>query len=721
MGVSYMEKTYEVKGMTCVICKSNVEKTVTHLPGVQVGKVNLLENELTVCFDENIITETEIAQAIKKSGYEMVIDKEKHLDKEKIRLVISLILTLFIMYLSMGEMFGLPQFLNHKQNVITQLLLALLIIAINIHYYQSALSAIKNHCLNMDVLVSISTLSAYCYSLYATATILNSSTHYHVYYETAAMILTLVSLGKFIEGNARNKTNKVIRGLSTLIPMQTTVLVNNEKKIIPSNELKKGDICLIAPGESIPQDGIVIKGESSIDESLITGESLPKQVQINDEVIGGTINLEGVLEIEITKRANQTVLANIINLTKQVSEQKIPVERFADTVSRYFVIAVILIAATTFTIWLFINKNIETALNHALCVLVISCPCALGLATPSAIAVANGVAARNGILIKNPAILETAGKMQTVIFDKTGTLSENQLIVSKVIAKDPLLASVALSLEKDSNHPIAKAITAHFQNSEAFPLDSLKEISGEGIEAHSQNDLYYAGNQRLLTKIKIQIDEEILKTAEAENATLITIIKNKEILGHILLKDAVRKESISVINELKNNGIKPVMCTGDNYRSAQALAKQIGINDIYAEVKPKDKEELVKKYQQKGLVGMVGDGINDAIALSGADISFTIASGSDIASASSDVILLKNDLNDIVFTYNLAKKTMRIITQNLFWALFYNAIFIPVAAGALTPFGISFNPMFGAFAMSISSLFVLYNSLRINKIRKEEQ
>ena len=716
-----MEKTYEVKGMTCVICKNNVEKTVDHLPGVQASKVNLLENELTIRYDETIISESAIAQAIKKAGYTMVIDKEKHFDKEKIHLIISLILTAAIMYFSMGHMIGLPALLSHHQNVIAQLLLTLLIIIINIHYYQSALTAIKNRCLNMDVLVSISTLSAFFYSLYATLMIFKETQNYHIYYETSAMILSLVTLGKYIEGSARNKTNKVLRGLSTLIPMQTTVLIDNEKKVIPSSELKKGDICLIAPGESIPQDGIVIKGEASIDESLITGESLPKQVQKDDEVIGGTINLDGVIEIRIAKRANQTILANIINLTKQVSEQKIPVERFADTVSRYFVIAVIIIAVITFAIWLFISKNIETALNYALCVLVISCPCALGLATPSAIAVANGVAARNGILIKNPAILETAGRLKTIIFDKTGTLSENQLIVSKVISNNEFLAKVALSLEKDSNHPIAKAISSHFAGNESLEFTSLKEISGEGVEAHCQNDSYYAGNQRLLNRITINADDEVLKTAQEENATLITVVKNQEILGYIFLKDALRKESISAIKQLKKVGIEPLMCTGDNYHTAKALANEVGIATFYAEVKPEDKEELVRNRKEKGLVAMVGDGVNDAIALSGADVSFTIASGSDIASASSDVILLKNDLNDLVFTYQLAKKTMRVIVQNLFWALFYNAIFIPVAAGALTPFGVSFNPMFGAFAMSISSLFVLYNSLRINKIKKEEQ
>ena len=702
-----MEKSYEVQGMTCVICKNTVETGIKKLNGVKDCKVNLLENEANIIFDEEIISEGDIQKAVSDLGYRLIIRKTNEIDLTKLKLIISSILVIVLMYFSMGNMIGLPIPNGSKYY---QLCLCSIIIIVNFKYFKNGLKALFHLKPNMDSLVALSSGISYLYSLF----VFNNN-NYHLYFETSAMILVIVSIGKYIEGNNKNKVTKTIRGLATLIPMQANLLIDNDIRIIPIDDLKVGDIVLIKPGESIPQDGVVVQGQSTIDESMITGESLPQEKNVDDDVIGGTVNIDGQLTVKITKRNTQTTLSKIISLTKQATMAKIPIERFADTIAKYFVFSVICISIITFIVWLVISKDIELALNFALSVLVISCPCALGLATPSAIMVATGNSAKNGVLIKNPEILEIAGKLKYVIFDKTGTLTKNTLEITQMKEFDEEFLNVLSSLEKLSNHPIAKTIVGKYQDGNIV-FDRFEQISAKGVVGYKGNDVYFAGNYKLASEY-ISVDE-----SSSNEPSSIYVGKNNKLLGIVYISDVIRESSINAIVSLKKRNITPIMCTGDNEKIAKSISNKLEIAEYLSSVTPADKNDLIISKQKIGYVGMIGDGVNDAIALSSANVSFSVANGTDIAYATSDVILMNNDLNDISYLVDLSKKTMSIIKQNLFWALFYNSIFIPVAAGILyVPFGIALNPMFGAIAMCISSIFVLSNALRINSISKEEK
>ena len=711
--VHIMEKTYEVTGMTCVICKGNVEKALKKLDGVSKASVNLLENEVTVEFAEDRVSEDIMAKAVKDAGYELVLGRQKTVNKNKLILIVSVILVIALMVVSMSSMH------HPNRTMYIQLILSAVIIALNFHFYNSGFRALFSLSPNMDSLVSLSSVSSFIYSLYAMYKIANGDHAYHLYFETAAMILVIVSLGKYIEGNTKAKATKVIRGLATLIPMQANLLKDGEETIIPIEQLKKNDIVIVRPGESIPQDGVVIRGLSTVDESMITGESLPVEKTIDDQVIGGTVNTGGTIEVKIVKSSNMTVLSNIINLTKKATGEKIPIERLADRISRFFVFGVIGIALLTLIIWLIATGDIELSLNFALSVLVISCPCALGLATPAAIAVAVGNSARNGILIKKPEILEIMGKMKNIVFDKTGTLTKNSLNVIDVEILNDDFINVLSSLEKTSSHPIAKAILSRYDKGD-ISFDSASFIAGEGIRAHKENDVYLAGNSRLLEDITIP--EKYLEYCREHNYSYIAVARNRELLGVVYLSDILRDTSKTAIANLKARGIRPIMCTGDNGIAARRIASILGIDEYLYEVKPEDKDRLVKSKKEEGIVGMVGDGVNDSIALSVADVAISVKNATDIASASSDVVLMKNDLDDISFLYDISVKAMRIIKQNLFWALAYNSVFIPIAAGLFyNSFGLKLNPMFGAVAMWLSSMFVLGNALRIYNVKKEER
>ncbi len=707
-----MEKTYEVLGMSCVICKGNVEKALNKLDGVNSAVVNLLENEVTINYDESTQDEEKLAEVVKNAGYTLVIHKQKAINKKKIILIISIILVIALMAISMAYM-HMP-----TKVMYIELVLSLIIIILNFHFYNSGFKALKSLSPNMDSLIFISSSISFIYSLFAMYKLNKGINTYHLYFETSAMILVIVSLGKYIESHTKAKATKVIRGLATLIPMQANLIANDEVRIIPIDQLKKGDLVLVKPGESIPQDGEIIKGITNLDESMITGESLPVLKKIGDQVIGGTINTSSTIEVKITKNANFTVLSNIINLTKKATTEKIPIERFADKISKYFVFTVLGISLLTFIIWLIINEDLELSLNFALSVLVISCPCALGLATPAAIAVAVGNSAKYGILIKKPEILEIMGNLKNIIFDKTGTLTKNKLNIIDEIIFDDEFINTLVSIEKTSNHPISKAILAKYQEGNII-FDSSEFIPGEGIIAKKDNDIYLAGNKKLLQDINIP--DQYIEYCLKNNYSYIAVSKNDKLLGIVYLADILRDTSKAAINNLFKRKINPIMCTGDNAIAARHIAELLNIKEYKYEVKPEDKEELIVEKKNEGIVAMVGDGVNDAIALSASDIALSIKNASDIASASSDVILMKNDLNDISFLYDLSKKTMRIIKQNLFWALLYNSIFIPLAAGLFyLPYGLILKPMYGSIAMWLSSMFVLGNALRIYNIKKEE-
>ena len=717
-----MEKTYEVKGMTCVICKGNVEKALNKCDGVNSAVVNLLENEVIVNFDENKINEETLAKAVDDVGYKLLLTKEKTVNKDKVRLVVSIILCALLMYFSMSSM-NMKNEIDHMMMVglsykdIMQLILCTIILIIYKDRFISGFKSLFHLSPNMDSLVALSSSVSYLYSIWALFKINAGYNNYNLYFETASMVVTIVAIGKYIEGNTKTKTTKIIRGLATLIPMEAHVLKDGEEKIVSINDVRKNDVLIIRPGESIPQDGVIISGSSSVDESMITGESLPIEKNIDDEVIGGTINTTGTITVKVSKSSNMTVLSNIINLTKKATTEKIPIERFADKISKYFVFGVISISLITLIVWYIVSKDLELSLNFALSVLVISCPCALGLATPAAIAVASGRSAKEGVLIKKPEILEVAGSLNTIIFDKTGTLTKNSLnVVETTIVMDDFIETLS-SIEKTQNHPIAKAIVKKYPNGN-ITFDKVEFIAGEGVKAIKGDDVYLAGNDKLL---KNSIKEEYINFATLNNYSYIGLSKNDRLMGVIYLTDILRDTSKIAITNLKKRNITPIMCTGDNEIAARKVSNLLDIEKYLAKVKPEDKNKLVNKEKENGKVAMVGDGVNDSIALSCADVSISVKSGSDIASASSDVILMKNDLNDISFLYDLSKKTLRIIKENLFWALGYNSICIPIAAGVFyKSFNLKLNPMIGAVAMWVSSMFVLANALRINTIKKEE-
>lgn len=714
-----MKHNYEVKGMSCAICKNTIEKNLSKMDGVTSCNVNLLENDMIIDYDETKISKEELANKLDNLGYELVLNQKKKIDYHKIKFILSIVLMILLMYLSMGHMMHLPMIVHDMlyQSII-QAIVATIIYLLNFHYFTSGIKSLFHLNPNMDSLVALSTSVSYVYSIYAIYKISLGDHSFHLYFETGAMILVIVAIGKYIEGINKEKTTKAIKLLATLRPMEATILKDDKEVIVKIDDLKLGDIMLSKAGEIIPQDSIIIEGSSNIDESMITGESMPVLKKIDDEVIGGTINLNGSLKLRVTKTNEDSTLNKIIELVKEATVKKIPIERFADKVSSYFVPSVILISIITFVVWYIFTKNFELSMNFALSVLVISCPCALGLATPSAIMVANGVAAKNGILIKNPAVLELAHKINTVIMDKTGTITLNKPKIIKEMSLDDSFIKVLYNLEKHSNHPIAKAILDKY-HAPMMEFREFKEISSKGIIAYDDNSIYLAGNQKLMDDYKVLYDKELLDEALKNKNSYILVAKDQKLLGIVYISDVIKDSSIKAVDDLKKRHIKTIMCTGDNKVIANNIANIAHIDEVVAEVKPSDKYDIVKKNQENNVVAMVGDGINDAIALTQADVSFAISSGSDIAYESSDIILMKNDLSDISFFIDISKKTMLIIKENLFWALFYNVIFIPVAAGLLYPsFGFKLNPMIGAFSMSISSIIVLSNALRIRKMHK---
>ena len=712
-----MKKDYEIKGMSCAICKNTIEKNVAKMDGVLSCQVNLLDNDMLIEYDESKLSENMIKKTVDDLGYEMLLEKKKEIDYSKVKLIVSVVLMVFLMYLSMGHMVNLP---TPPYSNYIQLIVATVIYILEFHYFKSGIKSIIHLNPNMDALVTLSCSVSYLYSIYALFKIASGSHDFHLYFETGAMILVIVSIGKYIEGINKEKTTKAVRLLATLRPMEVTVLKDGMPKVIKIEDLKIDDIIITKAGESIGQDGVIIKGEADIDESMITGESLPVHKKVGDEIIGGTINLNGSLEIKVTKTNEDSILSKIIELTKEATLKKIPIQRFADKISSFFVPGVIAIALVTFLVWYIFTRNFEQAMNFGLSVLVISCPCALGLATPSAIMVATGVSAKNGILIKNPEVLEITHDIKTIILDKTGTITENKPKIIKEISFDDSFIPTLVALEKNSKHPIAKAVTEHYDDHD-LSFDSFEEISGEGIKAVKGDSIYIAGNYKLFDHFGVKYDQKDIDEALNNRYSYIMVAKDEKVLGLVYIADIIKDTSKKAIKDLKDRGVKVIMCTGDNKVIADNIAKEIGVDEVLAEVKPEDKYNTVKTNQNNGLVAMVGDGINDAIALSAADISFAISSGSDVAYESSDIILMKNDLSDIDFMMTLSQKTMRIIKQNLFWALFYNSIFIPVAAGVFYPaFGFSLNPMIGAFSMSLSSIIVLSNALRIRKIHKKE-
>lgn len=742
-------KQYNVTGMSCASCVARVEKAVNKVDGVTSCSVNLLTNSMSVDGD---VKSSDVISAVEKAGYGASLKgnsskenktndeplKDTETPKLKKRLFSSLVFLLLLMYISMGHMmwgFPLPSILanNHIAMGLIQLLLTGIIMVINQKFFISGFKALIHRSPNMDTLVALGAGASFIYSVYALFAMTNAQVNNDMslvmkymdefYFESAGMILTLITLGKMLESYSKGKTTNAIKGLMNLAPKKATILVDNVEMVVPIKEVKIGDIFVVKPGENIPVDGVVIEGESAVNESALTGESIPVDKTVGDNVSGATVNQSGFIKCKATKVGEDTTLSQIIKMVSDASATKAPIAKVADKVSGIFVPIVISIAVVTIIVWLLCGATFGNALVRGISVLVISCPCALGLATPVAIMVGNGVGAKNGILFKNATSLETTGKVSYVLLDKTGTITNGTPVVTDIIpsenyTQDDLL-SYASSLESKSEHPLAKAVVQKAIDSNIKTLDTtdFKSLTGNGVSAKINGKTIVGGSVKHISSIA-NIDENIIKQADdlaTKGKTPLLFVMDNQLLGIIAVADVVKSDSPKAIKELQNMGIKVVMVTGDNEKTAQAIAKESGVDEVIAGVLPDGKEKVVTQYKEKGMVAMVGDGINDAPALTRADIGIAIGAGTDVAIDSADIVLMKSKLTDVSGAIRLSRGTLRNIHENLFWAFIYNVIGIPLAAGVWIPiFGWTLSPMFGAAAMSLSSFCVVTNALRLN-------
>ena len=736
--------------MSCAACQSRVEKAVNALPNVDSAVVSLLTNSMQV---EGSASDSEIIQAVEKAGYgaktsggskkdtaSMEEDQLKDTQTPILRkrLIVSLVLLIPLMYISMGHMmwdWPLPAFLigNHIAMGLIQMLFTIAILVINQKFFISGFKALIHRSPNMDTLVALGAGASFIFSVYALFAMTNAQVNNDMslvmkymdefYFESAGMILTLITLGKMLESYSKGKTTNAIKGLMNLAPKKATILVDNVEKVVPVEEVKIGDIFVVKPGENIPVDGVVIEGESAVNESALTGESIPADKTVGDNVSGATVNQSGFIKCKATKVGEDTTLSQIIKMVSDASATKAPIAKVADKVSGVFVPIVISIAVVTIIVWLLCGATFGNALVRGISVLVISCPCALGLATPVAIMVGNGVGAKNGILFKNATSLETTGKVSYVLLDKTGTITNGTPVVTDIIPSENYtendLLSYASSLESKSEHPLAKAVVQKAIDSNIKTLDTtdFKSLTGNGVSAKINGKTIVGGSVKHISSIA-NIDENIIKQADdlaTKGKTPLLFVMDNQLLGIIAVADVVKSDSPKAIKELQNMGIKVVMVTGDNEKTAQAIAKESGVDEVIAGVLPDGKEKVVTQYKEKGMVAMVGDGINDAPALTRADIGIAIGAGTDVAIDSADIVLMKSKLTGVSGAIRLSRGTLRNIHENLFWAFIYNVIGIPLAAGVWIPiFGWTLSPMFGAAAMSLSSFCVVTNALRLN-------
>ena len=737
---------YNVTGMTCAACQARVEKVVSKVPGVTSVSVSLLTNSMGV---EGTALSADIVAAVEKAGYHASVkgaEKESSQGAEALadtetpkllkRLIISLIFLMPLMYLSMGHMmwnWPLLGFLNnnHVGMGLAQLLFTVIIMVINQRFFISGFTSLIHSAPNMDTLVAMGATAAFSYSTYALFAMTVAQTAgnnklvmsymHEFYFESAAMILTLITLGKTLEAYSKGKTTDALKSLMNLAPKMATVVRNGQEQIISAEQVKKGDIFLVKPGESIPVDGIVLEGNSGIDEAALTGESIPVDKAEGDNVSAATINQSGFLKCEATRVGEDTTLSQIIKMVSDAAATKAPIAKIADKVSGIFVPAVITIAVITIIGWLLAGQTVGFALARGISVLVISCPCALGLATPVAIMVGNGVGARHGILFKTAVSLEEAGKVDIVALDKTGTITNGQPKVTDILPVDGIseqeLLETAFSLEKKSEHPLAKAIVEYGDEKKfTVPVvEDFQAVPGNGLTGTLNNKTLIGGNLLFIEK-SLSISEKIKHGAEqlaSAGKTPLFFAKENRLLGMIAVADVIKEDSPQAIKELKAMGIHVVMLTGDNERTAKAIGEQAGVDN--AGVLPDGKESVIRALGEKGKVAMVGDGINDAPALTRADIGIAIGAGTDVAMDAADVVLMKSKLADVPAAIRLSRGVLRNIHENLFWAFFYNTIGIPLAAGLLIPvLGWKLNPMFGAAAMSLSSFCVVTNALRLN-------
>lgn len=737
-------KQYDITGMSCAACSARVEKAVCSLDGIESCSVNLLTNSMAV---EGSVSEADIIAAVTAAGYGAApkgAAKSSHAGEEealadhetpvlKRRLIYSLAFLAALMYISMGHMVGLPLpgLLEKSPTAfaLSQLLLAGIVMVINQKFFISGFKGLLHKAPNMDTLVALGSAAAFVYSCYAMfqMTAVESfaeANHlrHELYFESAAMILTLITVGKMLEARAKGKTTDALRGLMKLAPQTATIVEGDIERVIPIEELKKDDIFAVRPGESFPVDGIIIEGTSSVDESALTGESLPVDKTVGDRVSAATVNHEGYLRCRALRVGEDTTLSQIIRMVSEASATKAPIAKIADKVSGVFVPVVMSIAAVTLIVWLLMGQSFGFAIARAISVLVISCPCALGLATPVAIMVGNGMGAKHGILFKTAVSMEAAGKLETVVLDKTGTITAGtpeitDIIPAEGISKTELL-SFAATLESRSEHPLAKAIIRGAEREGIVPgnIEGFSALPGSGVSALIDGAKALGGNLKAVSAHG-NVDAGFAKKAETlsnEGKTPLFFMRAAKLLGIIAVADIIKPDSPEAIRELKNMGIHVVMLTGDNQRTAEAIGRQVGVDEVIAGVLPDGKEAVVRKFSAQGSTAMVGDGINDAPALTRADVGIAIGAGADIAVDAADVVLMNGSLKDVSAAIRLSRATLKNIHENLFWAFFYNTLGIPVAAGLLSGIGITLNPMLGAAAMSLSSFCVVSNALRLN-------
>lgn len=742
---------YNVTGMSCAACSSRVEKAVSKVPGVTSCSVSLLTNSMGV---EGTASSGEIIKAVQDAGYgaslkgasgaqmsasaaeEALEDHETPILKR--RLIASAGFLLVLMYFSMGHMmwgWPLPAWFNdnHVAMGLVQLLLAGIVMVINQKFFISGFKSLWHRAPNMDTLVALGSMASFVWSVYAlfamtraqvdgdSAAVMNYMMEF--YFESAAMILTLITVGKMLEARSKGKTTDALKGLMKLASKTAVVVRDGQEFTVPIEQVRKGDIFVVRPGENIPVDGVILEGNSAVNEAALTGESIPVDKNPGDAVSAATVNQSGFIRCEATRVGEDTTLSQIIKMVSDAAATKAPIAKIADRVSGVFVPAVISIAIITTIIWLLVGRPFGFALARGISVLVISCPCALGLATPVAIMVGNGMGAKNGILFKTAVSLEEAGKIQIVALDKTGTITKGEPQVTDLVPADGIseeeLLTYAYALEKKSEHPLAKAILAKAEERQitAREVSDFQALPGNGLRAVLDNEVLTGGSMKYISN-QISIAPELILQAEklaGEGKTPLLFTKNNKLIGMIAVADVMKEDSPQAVKELQNMGIRVVMLTGDNERTAKAIGAQAGVDEVIAGVLPDGKESVIRSLKEQGRVAMVGDGINDAPALTRADIGIAIGAGTDVAIDAADVVLMKSRLSDVPAAIRLSRATLKNIHENLFWAFFYNVIGIPLAAGVWIPiFGWTLNPMFGAAAMSLSSFCVVTNALRLN-------
>jgi len=734
------EKNYTVTGMSCASCANAVEKALNKNNDINAS-VNFATEKLNIEYDEKKYNFDKIRKIVESAGYgladDMTEDKKVELYQEKItslknRLILAVIFVVPLLYISMGHMLGavLPEFLNPKVNplnfALAQFVLTLPIIYAGRDFFSHGFKNLVRKSPTMDSLIAIGSTAAVLYGIYATfgIVIVDPEVHMDLYYESAGAIITLILFGKLLEAKTKGQTSSAIKKLIRLQPKKAKIIENGAEKEVLIENLKVGDIVIVKPGEKIAVDGRIVEGATSVDESMLTGESLPVSKKVGDKVVGGSINKNGSIRFEATEIGKNTVLSQIIKLVEEAQGSKAPISRMADIVSAYFVPIVIGIAIITGIAWFLSGSGLVTALSFFIAVLVIACPCALGLATPTSIMVGTGKGAENGILIKSGEALETAYKIKTVVFDKTGTITKGKPILTNLIAygnyNENELLKIAASVENDSEHPLAEAIVneAKEKNIEIKPYEKFRAMPGYGIRATFEGKEVQIGNRKLMEnrKINVEISQKDYDILSNEGKTPMYISIDNELAGLVAVADVIKETSKEAIEKLKKMGIKTIMLTGDNEKTAKFIAKQVGIDDVISEVLPYQKSQKVKELQEKDeFVAMVGDGINDSPALAQANVGIAIGNGTDVAIESADIVLIRNDLRDVAGAIALSKATITNIKENLFWAFFYNVLGIPFAAGIFYAFfnGPKLDPMIAAFAMSFSSVSVLGNALRL--------